>query len=238
MRAEYLTKGAYEASLRNEEHKDLREMMLTIDKLNEDRIDPRALIGSQRPPRGLYASQHWSRVYEYPWVFDRLYESLGRLWEKEILDIGPGISPFPSLLVHHGATVTCVDTHPVKLPRIEMIEADIREWEPERKFDAITCISVIEHITDVDIPATLERWLRWTKPGGTVIVTMDIPLGCGGYGAPFGAFADLMWWLCERYGECPRYPGTHKLLSSSDFGEQGDEVGRDIGVFLLEVSWP
>jgi len=233
MRAEYLTREAYEKSLHNPTHKKIREELLEIDKEIEATVDMGRLKGSQRPPRGLYASQHWSRVYEYPWVVERLREALGSIEGKKILDVGPGISPFPTWLARHGAEVTCVDTAPIELPDVNMIAADIRDWGSTAKYDAITCISVLEHISDIRM-TDLITW--WVNGDSIVAVTMDIPLKQSNYGVGFGAFVDLMWWLCEWYGECPRYPGTHKLLSSSDFGEQGDEVGRDIGVFLLEVS--
>ena len=78
-----------------------------------------------------------------------------------------------------------------------------------------------------------------SKRPKSIIVTMDIPLTRSPFGVEPLAFADLLVWLCFRYPysteEVPRYLGYDKMLNSSDFGRQGEIVGKEIGVFCLEL---
>ncbi|GAF82897.1 unnamed protein product, partial [marine sediment metagenome] len=80
MNAGYLTKEMYEESLQNPVHTAIREELLEIDKEIMEIVNPAdrsqpavELQPSQVPPAGLYASQHWSRVWEYPWAIEQLY---------------------------------------------------------------------------------------------------------------------------------------------------------------------
>jgi len=236
MDAFYLTKSMYADSLRNPRLQAIRAELLEVDKEITATVNVSSLVGSQRPPQGFYPSQHWSRVYEYPWAIEHLTESLGAIKGKKILDIGSGISPLPVYLARHGAEVTCIDTHPVGLPGVKSIEMDARKWRGQNKFDAITCISTAEHIPGVNLAKLFKQWIcELDMPGlsGHLFASIDIPLHSP-YGVDPMMFADLIGWLC---GSCtlPRFPGYEKMLNSSDFGEEGKRVGLGIGIFCLEL---
>jgi len=236
MNAFYLTKELYERSLQSESHQAIRAELLEIDKEIAATVDMSGLVGSQTPPEGFLPSEHWSRVFEYPWAAERLRRVLGPIEGKKILDIGSGISPLPVYLARHGAEVTCIDTHPVGLPGVKSIELDAREWHCQEKFDAITCISTAEHIRGVNLAKLFKQWIHGLDmPGlsGHLFASIDIPLHSP-YGVDPMMFADLIGWLC---GSCtlPRFPGYEKMLNSSDFGEEGKRVGLGIGIFCLEL---
>ena len=247
MDAFYLTKSMYEDSLRNPRLQAIRAELLEVDKEITATVNVSSLVGSQRPPQGFYPSQHWSRVFEYPWAIERLTESLGSIEGKKILDIGSGISPLPVYLARHGAEVTCIDTHPVGLPGVKSIEMDAREWHCQEKFDAITCISTVEHIPGVDLVKLFKQWMYGAaameafpaRRPDKLLVSIDIPLHSP-YGVDPMMFASLMVWLAEwNYVggvPCfPGFPGYEKILNSSDFGEEGKRVGLGIGIFCLEL---
>lgn len=244
MNAFYLTKELYKRSLQNKAHQAIRAELLEIDKEIAATVDTANLVGSQKPPVGFYPSEHWSRVFEYVWAIERLTETLGSINGKKILDVGSGISPLPVYLARHGAQVTSLDTHPAylyqrpgELPDVKVIKMDAQEWRGQEQIDAITCISVVEHIPGVNLVQLFSQWLyENTRRMPTLLITLDIPLTRSPFGVEPLAFADLIVWLCRTLGQqsVPQYPGYHKMLNSSD-SEQGEIVGTEIGIFCLEL---
>jgi len=238
----YLTKERYQESLQNKAYEAIRAELLEIDQEIAQTVDMTSLVGSQRPPEGFLPSQHWSRVFEYPWVIEQLSKR-GRLGASmgvtnmKILDVGSGISPLPVYLSRHGAEVTGLDAHPVSLPGICTVKMDARRWEGQGQVDAITCISTVEHIPGVNLVKLFSQWLyENTRRMPTLLITLDIPLTRSPFGVEPLAFADLIVWLCRTLGpeSVPQYPGYHKMLNSSD-SEQGEIVGTEIGIFCLEL---
>src|ERR1700730_11622696 len=70
-----------------------------------------------------------------------------------VLDVGSGTSCFPSTLAYCGYLVTAIDNIGDYWPRgmynrhFYVLDEDIRHPRMDRKFDAVTCISVLEHIS-------------------------------------------------------------------------------------------
>jgi hypothetical protein len=112
------------------------------------------------------------RLVEYPWVYARLPKS-GR-----ILDIGSSGSYFTHSLASLGYDVYALDKKIVKPthPDIKIVKKYIEEYETDIRFDAITCISTLEHIAiDSDYKECVNKLMTLLKPNGSLFIT--VPCG-------------------------------------------------------------
>ena len=111
------------------------------------------------------------RPIEYGYVFQRL----NLLQPRSVLDVGSGTSALPSLLSTCGFVVTATDNvrdywPPGMLNRHwHTVDDDIRDSALAGPFDAVVCVSTLEHIPEH--VAAMRQMLRLTRPGGHVIVT-------------------------------------------------------------------
>jgi SAM-dependent methyltransferase len=132
---------------------------------------------------------HWSRRWEYPFAWDRIASDAaarGPDRPYRLLDAGSGVTFFPSFLTTEipGAEVTCCDYDPdydaiyarldQACPRpVRYSRADLRELPfPDASFEAIYCISVLEHTRDY--PQILREFSRVLVPDGRLICTFDV----------------------------------------------------------------
>lgn len=128
------------------------------------------------------------RIVELPYV----YRALARMEPgASVLDVGAAESVLAFSLASLGYVVTALDLRPYPLehPRLSAVEADILEWESDERFDAVVCISTLEHIglavyeddgSEVDESGdrrALGRFWTLTRPGGMLILT--VPFGPG-----------------------------------------------------------
>lgn len=68
------------------------------------------------------------------------------------------------------ASWTAVDF--VDGPGVDIV-ADIRSWEPHRRWDLVVCTEVLEHVR---VPAfVLDTIARCVAPGGTILITAAAP---------------------------------------------------------------
>jgi len=135
-----------------------------------------------------------TRYWEYPWVL----EQLSRLPRGSIiLDCGCGMSAFPEELSHQGYRPTgldffvgakrknpaygITDRHIKKLRgKVDFLNGTLEKIPaPDNSFDAVTCVSVMEHIVienrynpEVHLRC-LDEMKRVLKPGGLLICTYD-----------------------------------------------------------------
>lgn len=142
----------------------------------------RALFGGI----GTYGAQMsipWAeRTWEYPWVLRRLPAGT-----RNLLDFGPGPdSPLPLWLTCQGIRVTTAD---FRRPSFAVPGVDVRIGDfatlplPARSFDAVTCISVFEHLAvssygqaaDDERPEVLLRRMgSLTVQGGCILLSLPI----------------------------------------------------------------
>lgn len=140
------------------------------------------------------------RFLEYPFA-------IGRLPEKRVklLDIGSAGSFFPLIVAALGYDVTACDIRTYEIlnrltfKNIRFIQQDIIKVPlPEASFDAVTCISTLEHIglrsrygsiedIDGDIKM-MKEILKVLRPGGMVIIT--VPYGIAEIIAPYHRIYD------------------------------------------------
>lgn len=115
---------------------------------------------------------HWSRRFEYPWTIEK------GLFQKDewVLDAAGGDGPLQNLVSQIGCKVVNIDIESkyfCKTRKNYQVQGDLRKLcFADNSFNKVMCISVLEHILEPEkiIP---ELW-RVLKPGGRLIVTMDI----------------------------------------------------------------
>jgi SAM-dependent methyltransferase len=144
-------------------------------------FNPPVLVG--------YASGHvgvrWinERVAEVPYAF----RSLSRVPPGgKILDVGATESTVCLSLATLGYEVTAIDPRPNPLSheRLRTVVGRIEDWEPNVEFDAVLCLSTIEHLGSgeyeqpetekrVDLEA-MKRIHALTKTGGLLVLTTAV----------------------------------------------------------------
>jgi len=130
----------------------------------------------------------WSRRWEYVFVYERIKQTANRLPGMRVLDLGSGLTFFPHFLKarHPNISLHCCDNDPrLELDAGKLVEPaaalvsfskqDISKLTyRDASFDALYCISVLEHCSDYD--KILKGFARILKPGGRLILTFDISL--------------------------------------------------------------
>jgi SAM-dependent methyltransferase len=132
----------------------------------------------------------WSRQWEYPFCVSHLPAGPAR-----VLDAGCGFTFFDGMLRAGGLDVTCLDGDPDVVAlwagagqRCD--QGDLTRLPyPDASFDAVVCISVLEHLQERALAASeLGRVLR---PGGGLLLTFDVSLD-GRSGVPLAYAGHLV----------------------------------------------
>jgi 2-polyprenyl-3-methyl-5-hydroxy-6-metoxy-1,4-benzoquinol methylase len=118
-------------------------------------------------------SVHNERSIEYRFAL----QALGENRPRTVLDVGTGTTAWPHLLRNCGYVVTAVDNvsdyWPEGMANRHWPVLDVDIVNPEggltEKYDAITCISVLEHIEDHT--RAVQNMVALLKPGGLLILT-------------------------------------------------------------------
>ena len=122
-----------------------------------------------------YKQQVYTSTNERPIEFSFLFKELVEFWPKNILDVGTGITSLPHLLRNCGFLVTATDNIKDYWPsgminrHYHIINDDITDTLISETFDAITCISVLEHISAHT--KAMKSMYRLLKPNGRLILT-------------------------------------------------------------------
>jgi SAM-dependent methyltransferase len=119
---------------------------------------------------------HPSKRWEYPWALERARLAPG----SRVLDAGCGGSIFPIYLAAEGHAVHALDRSPpfglerAYGVRVDYARADLTAMPfADDQFDAVFCISVIEHLGHGVAPAALAEVRRVLRPGGRLLLTTD-----------------------------------------------------------------
>jgi SAM-dependent methyltransferase len=130
--------------------------------------------------RGSYVRfEHEHRKWEYGLALS----ALRRARVRTVLDAGGGASIFAPAAawsdigihvtqVDPGDFASWIESQRQIVPDVgPYIQRDFMDWEDETAYDAVTCLSVLEHVED-DI-AFFKKLLPHVKPGGVLFVTVD-----------------------------------------------------------------
>lgn len=148
-----------------------------------------------------YDSQVFSRFNERPIEFGFVFRKLGELYPKTVLDVGTGTTALPHLMRNCGFLVTATDNirdywqDGMFNRHFHVIDDDITNTRLSRKFDLITCISVLEHIVEAD--QAVKNMLQMLNEKGHLLLTFpynedhyvknvyELPGSSYGQGNPF-----------------------------------------------------
>jgi SAM-dependent methyltransferase len=111
------------------------------------------------------------RTIEYRFLLDQLT----KICPLTVLDVGSGTTPLPQIIRKCGFIVTAIDNikdywkESIFNRHYYVIDDDILNTKLDKKFDFITCISVLEHI--VDHSKAVRSMSSLLNPGGYLILT-------------------------------------------------------------------
>jgi demethylmenaquinone methyltransferase/2-methoxy-6-polyprenyl-1,4-benzoquinol methylase len=97
----------------------------------------------------------------------------------DVLELAPGTGLWTEELLAAGATVTAVDAAPEMLdalrcrcarPGLETVLADLFEWRPPRRFDAVVSCFFMSHVPDARLGGFLELVASALVPAGRVFL--------------------------------------------------------------------
>lgn len=126
--------------------------------------------------RSEFEDQRFRRHNERPVEYRFALEVLGEYRPKTVLDVGAGTTAFPHLLRTCGFVVTAIDNvkdyWPAGMVNRHWMVLDVDITGPGTfagPFDAVTCISVLEHICEHE--KAMENMLGLLAPGGILVLT-------------------------------------------------------------------
>ena len=115
---------------------------------------------------------HTERMIEYRFALD----CLTRVRPETVLDVGTGTTAWPHLLANCGFVTSAIDNirdywkNDIVNRHWTVLDVDIANpGKFHGPFDAITCISVMEHIEDHE--NAVRQMLRLLAPGGLLVIT-------------------------------------------------------------------
>lgn len=119
---------------------------------------------------------HPSKRWEYPWALERAELRPG----SRVLDAGCGVSIFPIYLASKSYEVSAFDLDlPGRLDRLHGVSVGYVRGDltaipfADNVFDAVFCISVIEHLGRDGIAMALQELCRVLRAGGRLLLTTD-----------------------------------------------------------------
>jgi SAM-dependent methyltransferase len=122
-----------------------------------------------------FRAQRFAEINERPIELAFLFKHLTRIWPKTVLDVGTGVTSLPHLMRTCGFVVSAIDNIKDYWPygmvnrHYHVINDDITSPRLRQTFDFITCISVIEHISEHD--AAIKSMFSLLNPGGHLVLT-------------------------------------------------------------------
>ena len=176
------------------------------------RIIPWRYCARYRSPFYLQTN-NTTRYFEYPWAFHAVPVAAGH----HVLEIGGGLGGFQFVLDKHGCVVTNVDPglaaagvgwvcDPASMKMLNrvfgtsvtLVNTVIAEADfAPNSFDRIYCISVLEHLPKDEIEDAVSRSFRILKPGGFLILTVDLFLNLAPFTSresnSYGSNVDVAW---------------------------------------------
>ncbi len=180
------------ASLEDIESREWQELFNHLEGIQEEFLSHEPEF---RSPEYIWPRDplhNWSRVWEYPYVLYHLRKwrkSFGPGQNPRLVDFGSGVTFFPFAAAREGFEVMAIDVDPVsekdfkRASRIVPSHPGTTEFRlasaksiplPDHSVPAAYCISVLEHVSDLE--GTIQELARVLEPKGLLILTVDISL--------------------------------------------------------------
>ena len=181
-------------------------------------------------------SLHITRRYEYPWVALNIPHDA-----KSIVDVG-GVGSFSIYMSTKVPEYTLLNIDPEveremteiqtylrRYPNIKCVTKDILHNDlPDSCYDCGVSISTIEHITTGTVYQVIDEMKRIVKPGGIILITMDILLQGEGSGLPMAELSELCsiyhLQLCQNLVNDPNFVASLKYLQMVSKLKSGDVI--------------
>lgn len=153
-----------------------------------------------------YETQYLGRLNERPVEISFVFKHLSRIYPRKILDVGTGTTALPSLMKNCGFHVTAIDNVKDYWPsgmlnrHFHIIDDDITETRLKEKFDLITCISVLEHITKYK--EAVRNMFSLVHNGGHIVFTFPYTernyIG-NVYALPNSSYDKQLAYICQSF---------------------------------------
>ena len=107
------------------------------------------------------------RAVEYAFVL----QCLSEIYPATVLDVGPGGSALPFLMQNCGFAVQAIDKAAISNANkhFDVQLLDVVHMKLDSKFDFISCVSVLEHVSRTD--AAMSNMVQMLNPGGYLALT-------------------------------------------------------------------
>ena len=202
-----------------------------------------------------YQSNSSTRTYEYPWAYYTLRPRPG----ERILEIGGALSGLQFALARAGSEVHNVDPFvdygsgdyrrdPEKVhgrlnkafgTDVRLYRATLPEAGVVGTFDAIFSVSTLEHVPRDDLVETLTVARRLLKPGGRIVLTVDLFLNldpfCGRQTNRWGTNVPPAW-IGEVLGMTLTKGRRSELLGFEAFSAAS--ILEHLEDYAISVSYP
>lgn len=164
------------------------------------------LIYPQSIVRAEFAEQSFLRFNERPVEYAFVLKALSEFYPKSILDVGTGQSALPHLLRTCGFLVTAIDNIEDYWPsgmrnrHYHVLNDDITNPMISTTFDAVTCISVLEHINNH--AAAVKNMFRLLKKDGYLLLTCPYSEKKyieNVYALPGSSYGQNVPYVCQSY---------------------------------------
>jgi 2-polyprenyl-3-methyl-5-hydroxy-6-metoxy-1,4-benzoquinol methylase len=165
----------------------------------------------------LHPLYEWSRRFEYPLVA----ELMSRVAPTSVLDAGAGVGFFPFFLASElSVDVSCLDVDPAFPNQMQHCFESLQVRSPDyyvrdltqplnlsgRSFDAVVCISVLEHLPPEKRLKSIEHLWEVLRPGGILLLTFDVALTGETEGFELRELPGLLSHLTRILGRMPELP--------------------------------
>lgn len=165
----------------------------------------------------LHPLYEWSRRLEYPLVA----ELMSKAAPTSVLDAGSGVGFFPFFVASElKIDVACLDVDAAFPKQMQRRFESLQLRSPDyyvrdlteplnlsgRMFDAVVCISVLEHLPPEKRFRAIEHLWETVRPGGTLLLTFDVALTGQAEGFELRELPDLLGHLTRVVGRMPALP--------------------------------
>jgi SAM-dependent methyltransferase len=167
------------------------ELFHQLEKAQQSFLSKEKEFRSPDYPWPSDALHWWSRIWEYPYICYHLCQVKNKLssGKPRVLDLGSGVTFFPFTIAKLGYHLSCLDPDPVckqdfdkaiiaigdrSLSLDYTLLKDKQYPFPDKTFDIVYSISVLEHIED--FTSTILEIRRVLKEDGYLFLTIDIDL--------------------------------------------------------------